>query len=291
MSNDRPTALTVVGLVYFEVAVPEAVVAMGREVFVDRIEVSVGGALNTASIAHALGMPVVLAYPSGSGLTDRMASAMIEGLGFVSLTWDGRDDTAVSVVIDGPGDRAFVSSADFAALESCPELPVSSWIHVPGLREANILGHRLRAARARGARISVSACWATEELDALSRSTHEWDLLFLNEVEAKRAAGSIEEAPARLGGAAPNIIVTRGRDGAFGVVGGEAFSVPARRIDVKRATGAGDAFAAGFLSAYARGATPLRAAEVGTEVAARRLTAPKTRIFDGSRYHDLRVAG
>jgi sugar/nucleoside kinase (ribokinase family) len=283
-------SLTVVGLVYFEVAVPIDAVVMGKETFVDRIASSAGGALNTAWIAHALGMPVVLAHPSGGGVTDRAASMLIWSLGITSLTWDARDDVAISLVLTSEDDRAFVSAADFSALESCPDLVRSSWIHVPGLREARVLNERLASARARGSKISVAASWAVEELDSLAGSRQPWDLLFLNELEAERAAGSVEDAPARLASVAPNVIVTRGARGAIGIVGGERFSVPARAVQVRSATGAGDAFAAGFLAAHANGASPCRSAEIGTDVAARRIAATAAARFDRAIFSDLKVA-
>jgi sugar/nucleoside kinase (ribokinase family) len=272
--------LTVVGLVYFEVAAPIDAVRIGREKLVDRIEVGIGGAFNTAWIAHALGLPVVLAHPAGTGMTDRATATLISGLGLPAITWKGRDETAISLVLTARNDRGFVSAADFGALEYCPDLIGSSWIHVPGLREARVLQARLAAARARGARISVSASWAMEELDVLARSRPPWDLLFLNELEAERAVGSVADAPARLREVSPSVVVTRGARGAFGTVGGERFSVPARSIEVQNATGAGDAFAAGFLAASARGASPVRAAEIGCEVAARRLSASGQERYD-----------
>jgi ribokinase len=280
--------LTVVGLVYFEIAAPIDAVRIGRERFIDRIGVGIGGAFNTAWIAHALGMEVILAHPAGTGLTDRAATLQISDLGLPTLTWDGRDETAISLVLTSKMDRAFVSSADFAALERCPDLIGSSWIHVPGLREAKILHARLSAARARGAKISVSGSWAVEELGALARSRPPWDLLFLNELEAEKAVGSVDSALKDLTEVAPNVIVTLGAKGAIGIVRGRRFSVPARSIELENASGAGDAFAAGFLAAHTGGADPHRAAEIGCEVAARRLSAPEDQRFSRTLFSDLR---
>ena len=285
------TTLTVVGLVYFEVAAPIDSVRLGREKFVDRIGVGIGGAFNTAWIAHALGVSTVLAHPCGTGLTDRAISTFVWSLGLPSLTWDGRDETAISLVLTSAEDRAFVSAADFSSLERCPDLIGSTWIHVPGLIEANVLKEKLAAARARGSRISVSGSWAVEELSALASSRPPWDLLILNQLEAERAVGSVARAPEKLASVAPNVVVTCGSEGAIGAVDGERFTVPARRIDTDNTTGAGDAFAAGFLAAYSSGSHPRRAAEVGCEVAARRLAASEHQRFERSLFEGLEVAG
>lgn len=288
--TDQPT-LTVVGLVYFELAVPAAMlpVPAGREVFVEQMRVGLGGALNTASVARALGQSVVLAYPSGHGITDRAASTMLRELGLPSLTWDARSDTAISLVLNGDGDRSFLSFADFDAIASCPQLPPSTCIHVPGLREARLLVDRLEEARARGSLISVSGGWAPDELERLADEPHTWDFLFLNEVEAEHSAGSAQEAPDRLARAARNVVVTRGAKGALGRVEGEWFEVPARPVEKIDATGAGDAFVAGFLAGHLNGRTAAEAAALATEVAARQLGMPGGVAEDPSRYSDLRV--
>lgn len=285
------TTLTVAGLVYLDVAVPMAHVRMGTEVVVDRIDVSLGGAFHTSWVAHALGLSVVLAFPSGPGISDLAASMTIKSLGLSSRTWQAREDTAISLVFTADNDRAFVSAADFAALEHCPDLGGSAWIHVPGLQEARILQRHLEAAKASGSRISVAASWAPGELDLLSGSRPPWDLLFLNELEAERATGTGtgDDALDRLVSVVPNVIVTRAARGAIGIVDGEHFSAPARKIEVSNATGAGDAFAAGYLAAYANGAGPRKSAEIANEVAGRHVGA--RRRLDPALFADIKLSG
>ncbi|MFZ3028136.1 MAG: carbohydrate kinase family protein, partial [Rhodoferax sp.] len=66
------TDLVVVGLAYFEVFVPpHARPAPGEEVFVDGMTLALGGALNTASVAAALGLRVTLCLPMGHGIVDQ----------------------------------------------------------------------------------------------------------------------------------------------------------------------------------------------------------------------------
>jgi sugar/nucleoside kinase (ribokinase family) len=83
-------------------------------------------------------------------------------------------------------------------------------------------------------------------------------MLKLAEEEALAVAGSVE-AVAELG--VPEIIVTLGANGCVVFAGGAREHVPAQPVHgVIDPTGAGDAFAATYLSARARGRTPARAA-------------------------------
>ncbi|MES2364957.1 MAG: carbohydrate kinase family protein [Pseudomonadota bacterium] len=274
MPSESQVELCVAGLVYFEVFVPPVTMpAPGQEVFVDAIRLGLGGALNTASVATALGLDVVLAYPRGEGLSDDAIAQRIARLGISTKHWLARTDPAISLVFSGPEDRAFVSAADFDALQHCESLCPAKWIHVPGLLEAKYLSKPLAIARAGGARISVSGSWAPAELAALQHhSSPLWDLLILNDKEAACAAGDPRKAPELLRGAASSIVVTAGAEGAFGLLGGKWVSCPAEPVTAIDFTGAGDAFCAGFLAAHLYGMDGADALRHGCRVAARLLT-------------------
>jgi sugar/nucleoside kinase (ribokinase family) len=273
--TDKPgVELCVAGLVYFEVFVPTLrLPAAGEEAFVDSIQLGLGGALNTASVAAALGLNVLLAHPRGNGLADDAIAQRIAHLGIASTHWPSRRDPAVSLVFSGATDRAFVSAADFASLQQCQTLPAARWIHVPGLLEARYLARPLARARAAGARISVSGSWAPEELAALGALSHRpWDLLILNDKEAAFAAEDPQLAPDRLQGAAASVVVTAGAAGAFGRLDGVWASCPAVPVQAIDFTGAGDAFCAGLLSSLLRGGSAEEALRLGCGVAAKMLT-------------------
>ncbi|WP_372499533.1 sugar kinase [Streptomyces lichenis] len=102
------------------------------------------------------------------------------------------------------------------------------------------------------------------------------DLVFTGEDEAADAFGL--HGPGAIRAALPEpevLVVKRGADGAVVYAGGaDPVEVPAPRVDVVAPVGAGDAFAAGFLSATLRG-LPLRArARHGHLAAAAALTVP-----------------
>ena len=83
------------------------------------------------------------------------------------------------------------------------------------------------------------------------------DLLFANEDEALQLTGRADpdSALAELADKVDTLVVTRGADGATAISHGERISIPAAPVaQVVDTTGAGDLFAAGFLTARAKGA-------------------------------------
>lgn len=272
------TKLCVVGLVYFELDVTSAVHALstavpGQEVFVERLPARLGGALNPASVARALGCEVTLCHPSGLGATDRAVGAVIADLSIETRTWPATDDPAISLVVRSDGNRSFVSAADLALLAACPKLPAARWVHVPGLHEAEVLAPQLRAARERGSKVSVSGSWVPSSLTRLSGVARSaapeptgWDLLLLNADEASCIAGDRRDWP-KLRALANEVVVTDGDRGATLFSPGGAEHVDARPTTVVDATGAGDAFAAGFLVGRLRASSDRAALELGAAAA------------------------
>ncbi|MGL3821995.1 adenosine kinase [Sphingopyxis sp. R3-92] len=83
-----------------------------------------------------------------------------------------------------------------------------------------------------------------------------FDILFANEVEicALAETDDFEAAVASIAAQVPLLVVTRGAQGAIALTGGVRTEVGAEPIDeVVDTTGAGDLFAAGFLSGHAEG--------------------------------------
>ena len=95
--------------------------------------------------------------------------------------------------------------------------------------------------------------------------------LIMNEEEARFVSGEIEieRALAELLNLAPNVVIKRGALGAVGQSRGqELIYVPAFATIVKDTTGAGDAFAGGFIAAWMQKAEMKSALEAGAQSAA-----------------------
>ena len=97
------------------------------------------------------------------------------------------------------------------------------------------------------------------------------DILFANEDEALHLTGqgSLQRALDTLAAQVRTLVVTRGAAGALGIEAGEMAQIPAATVDkVVDTTGAGDLFAAGFLTACCRGHDLKRCLETGAIAAA-----------------------
>lgn len=115
------------------------------------------------------------------------------------------------------------------------------------------------------------------------------DLLFANEDEVLQLTGrtDVESAIAELRAKVPTLVVTHGADGASAVRDGEQIRIPAASVaQVVDTTGAGDLFAAGFLTAHCKGASlerclftgAIAAGEVIQHYGARPITDLKAKI-------------
>lgn len=299
------TDLVVVGMAYFEVFVPpHRAVAPGEELFVDGMQLALGGALNTASVAAALGANVTLCVPMGDGIVDQAIGLLAKRLGITLAPIATRDNPAISLVFSDASDRSFVSTADLDALTRVERLPSASWIHVPGLEEASRLAGPLQLARRDGARISVSGSWSEQQLGLLAERAKKaeaplWDLLVLNEKEALAACGEVVHAPEMLAGVASSVLVTLGPQGVFGMLDGaqlQALAAPTSAAAststaaprVLDPTGAGDAFCGGLIAALLQGASPSQALRHASRTAERILGQTGGVVTDAAIMNDLK---
>ncbi|MEU3857843.1 sugar kinase [Streptomyces sp. NPDC028722] len=117
------------------------------------------------------------------------------------------------------------------------------------------------------------------------------DLVFVGEDEAEQAWG-VTGGPTAIRAALPEpavLVVKQGAAGATAFDGGPAFE-PAPRTSVVAPTGAGDAFAAGFLSATLRGLPVRDRLRHGHLMAAAALTTPGDLAAPPARDHADRLA-
>lgn len=287
----------VVGLIYFECEIPKAPepIEPGTERHVDHIPLTLGGALNTASVAAALGLSSGVVFPQGRGLSDASVRAALERLPVAAFPFPGRDDPAITLVWRDARERTFLSAADFEALWRCPKLPSARVVHVPGLLEARALEARLVEAKAQKAKVSLAGSWTPEGFAWLRNlvggaSEARFDLIVLNAKEAEAVAGDVAGALEALSRIARTVVVTRGEEGALGRRGDEVVEVPAERARAAAdATGAGDAFIAGLLAARCRGRSLAEGLALGAKVAARMLEARGGVAFCPGTLSDLRM--
>ncbi|WP_425228466.1 adenosine kinase [Sphingomonas sp.] len=134
----------------------------------------------------------------------------------------------------------------------------------------------IRIARAAGRKValgvSATFCIMNHHADFTAMiDAGEIDILFANEEEAVALAGSadVETALAALAPKVPLLVVTHGARGASAIESGVRTDVAAEPVaKVVDTTGAGDLFAAGFLTGYVRGLPNAASLKLGAVCAA-----------------------
>lgn len=195
----------------------------------------------------------------------------------------GRPSGTCIVLITPDGQRTMLTTlgcaADISQAGVCEETIASSrYIYVEGYlwdgTAMNACRHAMDVAKAKGVKIAFTASdsfCVERHLDDFRHILHERaDVFFANADEAKRLADtdSTTDAAAALGKACPLVAVTDSENGAYIATADEVIHVPAHVITPVDTTGAGDAFAAGFLRGLTSGESLRTAAEAGVKLAA-----------------------
>ena len=132
----------------------------------------------------------------------------------------------------------------------------------------------LRIAREQGTRVSfdVADPWVIDAFrERLRPVVEEYaDVVFLNEAEAGLwgQQDDVMAAASALAGTVPMVVLKLGKRGSVIYHEGQQFQVDAQRVEAVDTTGAGDAYAGGFLFALDRGLDPARCGAVASRIAA-----------------------
>jgi ribokinase len=257
-----------------------------------RIHLTGGGsAANTAAWLACCGVPVTLVGVVGA---DEAGADMVTDLTAIgvhcAVRRSTRGETGTVVVLSGGGERSMLCDRGANRLLAQTDVAVAitaevGHVHVSGytLLDPDSRAAGLHALAAPGVTRSVDAASAAP----LRRAPEflSWvrgvDLLLANLDEARVLTGDDgaqgddgAEPPAerawRLTEVAANVVVKCGAEGAvWAKANGEVVEVGAEPVPVIDPTGAGDAFAAGLLSAWRAGRDPQAALRAGTALGAR----------------------
>ena len=233
-----------------------------------------GGAFITAAWLAASGREsrmagVLPAAPFGEAVAEEVARA-----GVVPAPLEPAPagaDPQVTVALARGGDRAFVTRRAGPAVPVVDlAAPGLAHLHVGELATLAEAPALLGEARAAGLTVSLDCAW-DDGLTAIEAAlVRDVDLFLPNAAEAARL-GALGVAP---GQGRALWVVKRGADGAVAHAAGGPVHRPARAADVVDATGAGDAFDAGFLDLWLEGAPLADCLDRGAACGALAVTRP-----------------
>ena len=218
---------------------------------------------------------------AGAALTSEFDSL---GVLHNNLMVDHGSSGVVVVLVDPTGERTmFPDNGANSGLHigDLPELTGFGAVYLSGYSPLDPLsrpGVLEMIAKIKGAGIplyfdpaSVGAMMAVS-LDEVRSWIRQMDVLLLNEEEAIYLTGHTNptQAMETLLKECETVVIKRGSLGALGMSRGSILvTVPAKSTEVIDTTGAGDSFAAGFISTYATSKNMQHALEAGAAVAAR----------------------
>jgi sugar/nucleoside kinase (ribokinase family) len=247
-----------------------------------------GSAANVAAAAARLGRRARFVGHVGDDATGRGLVEALEADGVETVVRRVGRSATIVVLVDAQGERSMLSDRATCTDLTDPDpawLDGAAWLHLPVYSlVAEPVGSTcvqlVRWAHERGVKLSVDAssssvmrAYGVERLVTLLRSLAP-TVLLANEDEAACFGAALD--PAVLG--CGSVVVKQGPDPTL-VLDGTATgtSIPVAPLnDVRDTTGAGDAFAAGFLVALAEAAdteTAVRAGHASAADAIRRASA------------------
>lgn len=251
-----------------------------------------GSAANVAAWLAHLDAPVrfvarVGADASGDAALERLSAAGVE----VRAAQDAHHPTGRCVVIVTPdGERTMFPDPGANAHLSAADIDATDWVagdhlHVSGyslIREGSRAAVLIALERARQGGLTVSVDASSEApLLAVGPETFlGWlaptDVLFANAAEARALTGTADAAQAvdALVARALTAVVKVGGEGALAGCREGRWRTPAVPAVAQDSTGAGDAFAAGFLAAWTRDGDMAGALDSATRTAARAVSRP-----------------
>jgi sugar/nucleoside kinase (ribokinase family) len=245
-----------------------AVPDLGKLVLVDEMSLHTGGcAINTATALARLGLPVEVIGKVGlDSFGDFVLNALAErNIGTRGITRDKEVGTSATMVMVAPdGERRFVhyiganacltlEDIDLTMVEAGSILHVAGSLVMPGI-DGQPTAALLLHARAAGVTTFLDTVWddTGRWMDVLAPCLPHVDYFVPSLPEGQALTGlddPTEVARALLERGVRTVGLKMGVDGCLVMSGeGQVIRIPAFLVDVVDATGAGDAFAAGFIA-------------------------------------------
>ena len=262
--------------------------APGRLVLGDEMSLHTGGcAVNTAIGLARLGVPVQVIGKIGLDPFGDFLLRQLDGqsVGTRGVSRDPEIGTSTTMVmVDPDGERRFVhymganarltlDDVDWGIIESASILHVAGALVLPGI-DGQPTAELLQRAQAAGVMTFLDTVWddTGRWMDLLGPCLPHVDYFVPSLAEAQALTGLDDPedvARALLDRGVGTVGLKMGADGCLVMSdAGEVLRVPAFEVDAVDATGAGDAFAAGFIAGVWRGWSLERTARFGNAAGA-----------------------
>lgn len=236
-----------------------------------------GGATNTAVGFSRLGLKAGVVSAVGNDDDGKSIRKELEseGVDCKNLFAEKQKPTSYSIILTGFGrDRVILNYAGASALLNHRKkinwkALDPDWFYVSSLHQKPALLKKVFSF-ARQKKIKVAFNPGMSELSlglsGLKKMLSQTDILVLNEDEAKKLAGStsVEKNLLVLGKHCGTVVVTNGEKKTLAFFGGKIFSCKPFNVQVLDTSGAGDAFASGFVAGIIKGKETKKALEWGT---------------------------
>ncbi len=259
---------------------------------VERIELHTGGcAVNTGISLARLGVRVGLMGKAGQdGFGDYIINVLQRnGVDAGGVVRDPVNNTSgTMVMVDQDGERSFIhyvgangaireEDIDFDRVRRARILHVAGHNLMPGF-DGEVCARVLQRARAAGVTTSLDTAWdfSGRWLALIEPCLHQVDIFVPSFEEAKEIAGREEPddvADFFLNYGIKTVALKMGSQGCYVKTRQEAFALPIFPVQAVDATGAGDAFAGGFLAGVVMGWDLKQTARLGNAVGALCVTA------------------
>lgn len=245
-----------------------------------------GAAANVASWLAISGTPAHVIARVGDDAAGQTVLTELDkyGVSHSETIVPGANTGVVIVLVDALGERTMfpdsgansgLSLADLPPLDEITAVYLSGYPLVnPNSRPGAL--NILRAVKERGLPVIFDPSTVGVLLEVGLNQVREWlalvDVVILNEEEAHFLSGMNNpvEAAAELLKKTPLVVIKRGGNGALAQARGSGVvQIPAVETEVLDTTGAGDAFAAGFILAWANDGDLIDALKSGAALAAK----------------------
>jgi ribokinase len=236
--------------------------SFGAKIPIEESYQAVGGnAANVASALTQLGNEVLLVSELGDDLNGQSAYALLEtrGIDMSLVTLLKGKDTRYSIIMNYLTDRT-VFSHQAVRSYSLPKFPKSPWIYYTSLgksyeRMQPKLIERLKKNPEVSLAVNPGSYQLHNSIRVFKKILPHTNILFVNKEEAEIITGkvnNIEHSIAILHQmGVRTVVITDGSEGSYASDGEQIFHLPIYNGGAPISkTGAGDAYAAGFLAAY-----------------------------------------